>query len=169
MNRPTRTLAAVAAAALFAGAAAYIPSSLLAQDMGNDMGNAMDKAADAMPAEKNIVQVAQSTGMHKTFCKAVTAAGLVDTLSGPGPFTVFAPTDEAFSKLPDGTLEMLLKPENKDKLVELLKHHVVSGDVMAAQVKGMDQVEPLAGGELPVKAENGVIHVIDAVLVPSDL
>jgi uncharacterized surface protein with fasciclin (FAS1) repeats len=136
------------------------------------------------PASKDIVAVASSAGTFKTLVAAVQAAGLVETLEGKGPFTVFAPTDEAFAKLPAGTLESLLKPENKEKLAAILTYHVVSGKVMSADVKtGM--VKTVNGKELDVKAwsgkvsvnggkvtaadvaaSNGVIHVVDTVLLP---
>jgi uncharacterized surface protein with fasciclin (FAS1) repeats len=136
------------------------------------------------PAAKDIVAVASSAGTFKTLVAAVQAAGLVETLEGKGPFTVFAPTDEAFAKLPAGTLESLLKPENKEKLAAILTYHVVSGKVMSADVKtGM--VKTVNGKELDVKAwsgkvsvngakvtaadvaaSNGVIHVVDTVLLP---
>jgi len=138
----------------------------------------------ANAADKNIVEVAASAGQFKTLVAAVKAAGLADTLSGPGPFTVFAPTDEAFAKLPEGTLDDLLKPENKAKLAGILTYHVVSGKVMAADVKTME-VETVNGAKAKVKvdgstvtidkakvvktdipASNGVIHVIDTVIMP---
>lgn len=125
-----------------------------------------------------------AAGHFDTLVAAVKAAGLVDTLSGPGPFTVFAPTDEAFAKLQAGTVDTLLKPENKEKLAAILKYHVLAGKVMAADVKTMD-VKTVNGKELPIKVEagkvtvgganviktdiaasNGVIHVIDTVLIP---
>jgi len=133
----------------------------------------------------DIVSVASSAGSFKTLVAAVKAAGLVETLQGPGPFTVFAPTDEAFAKLPKGTVEDLLKPENKDKLVAILTYHVVSGKVMAADVKTMKaktvngksiSLKVAAGGvtvdnatviKTDVPASNGVIHVIDSVILPN--
>ena len=131
----------------------------------------------------DIVDVAVGNGSFTTLVAAVKAAGLVDTLKGKGPFTVFAPTDEAFAKLPKGTVEDLLKPENKDKLVSILTYHVVAGKVMAADVKAgevttvqgskatlateggvtIDGVKVVAAD---VAADNGVIHVIDAVILP---
>jgi uncharacterized surface protein with fasciclin (FAS1) repeats len=135
--------------------------------------------------KKDIVDVAVENGSFTTLVAAVKAAGLVDTLKGDGPFTVFAPTDEAFAKLPEGTVEMLLMPENKDKLVAVLTYHVVSGKVMAADVVKIDSANTLQGGMLAVstsgdmvminnakvvaadvKASNGVIHVVDTVLLP---
>jgi uncharacterized surface protein with fasciclin (FAS1) repeats len=133
----------------------------------------------------DIVAVASAAGMFKTLCAAVTAGGLVPTLQGPGPFTVFAPTDEAFAKLSAGTVASLLKPENKEKLKAILLYHVVPGKVMAADVKTM-KAKTAGGKELSIKVEggtvmvdnakvvktdvaasNGVIHVIDSVVLPS--
>ncbi len=142
--------------------------------------------AHAEPREnsKDIVAVAAGNGRFNTLVAAVKAAGLAETLQGPGPFTVFAPTDEAFAKLPKGTVEDLLKPENKEKLVAILTYHVVAGKVMAADVKTM-KARTVNGQSLDVKvtdgtvtvdnarvvktdvaASNGVIHVIDAVVLP---
>lgn len=134
--------------------------------------------------KKTIVAVASGAGQFETLVAAVKAAGLVDTLNGDGPFTVFAPTDEAFAKLPKGTVEDLLKPENKEKLAGILTYHVVPGKVMAADVKA-GKVKTVNGKEATVKvdgdtvmigkakvvktdiaASNGVIHVIDSVLLP---
>ena len=136
--------------------------------------------------KKTIVQVATGAGQFDTLVAAVKAAGLAETLSGDGPFTVFAPTDEAFAKLPKGTVEDLLKPENKEKLAGILTYHVLPGNVMAADVKG-GKVKTVNGKEATVKvdgddvmigkakvvktdiaASNGVIHVIDTVLMPND-
>jgi uncharacterized surface protein with fasciclin (FAS1) repeats len=142
------------------------------------------QAADKSAAKGDIVSVAVGAGSFKTLVAAVQAAGLVETLQGPGPFTVFAPTDEAFAKLPAGTGESLLKPENKAKLVAVLTYHVVPGKVMAADVKTM-KAKTVNGQELSIKADygtvtvdgakviktdvaasNGVIHVIDSVVLP---
>ncbi|PZO37278.1 MAG: fasciclin [Pseudanabaena frigida] len=136
----------------------------------------------------NIVQVAVANGSFKTLVAAVKASGLVDTLSGKGPFTVFAPTDEAFAKLPKGTVETLLKPENKAILVKVLTYHVVSGKVYAKDIKAGSALVPTVEGSsikvtkgknvvidnakviaADVKTSNGVIHVIDTVLLPPDL
>ncbi len=129
-----------------------------------------------------IVETAVNAGNFKTLVAAVQAAGLVDTLNGTGPFTVFAPTDEAFAKLPEGTVEGLLG--DKDKLTKILTYHVVSGKVMAADVSGMTEAPSLQGEMLKVdtsngvminnahvvtadiECSNGVIHVIDTVLLP---
>lgn len=125
-----------------------------------------------------------AAGHFNTLVAAVKAAGLVDTLKGPGPFTVFAPTDEAFAKLPPGTLESLLQPENKEKLQKILTYHVVAGNVMAKDVVKLQSAKTVEGGSLTIKAgggvmvnnahvietditaSNGVIHVIDTVLLP---
>jgi uncharacterized surface protein with fasciclin (FAS1) repeats len=139
---------------------------------------------DAM-GKSDIVDTAVAAGSFKTLAAALTAADLVATLKGPGPFTVFAPTDEAFAKLPPGTLESLLKPENKSKLQAILTYHVVSGRIDSSQLVTMTSVKTLQGTDLRIsksggsvmvndakvaKADigcsNGVIHVIDAVLIP---
>ncbi|MGF1762893.1 fasciclin domain-containing protein [Aliivibrio kagoshimensis] len=146
---------------------------------------AMNTMVHAGGMKKDIVDVAATNGSFNTLVAAVKAAGLVDTLKGKGPFTVFAPTDAAFAKLPEGTVEMLLKPENKDKLVAVLTYHVVAGKVYAADVvkiesattvQGQDVMVKVNGGKVmindanvvmvDVKASNGVIHVIDTVLLP---
>jgi len=134
---------------------------------------------------KDIVDTAVAAGSFKTLAKALAAADLVGTLKGPGPFTVFAPTDEAFAKLPAGTLDNLLKPENKDKLRRILTYHVVPGKVVAADVVKVSSAKTVSGDSLPIQvngstviagkarvvktdvgASNGVIHVIDTVLLP---
>lgn len=133
----------------------------------------------------NIVETAVAAENFKTLVAAVKAAGLVETLSGAGPFTVFAPTDEAFAKLPKGTLETLLKPENKAQLVAILTYHVVPGEVYAKDAMKLEKAKTVQGGELALKVvdggltvdgakvvkadiacANGVIHVIDAVVMP---
>lgn len=139
----------------------------------------------ARAAEKDIVDTAVAAGQFKTLASALQAAGLVDTLKGDGPFTVFAPTDEAFAKLPKGTVENLLKPENKDQLVSILTYHVVPGNVQAADVVKMDEAKTVNGEMIDIEvkgdtamvndakvtktdiaASNGVIHVIDTVILP---
>ena len=138
-------------------------------------------------ARADIVDTALRAGQFKTLAAALQAAGLVDTLKGTGPFTVFAPTDAAFAALPAGTVENLLKPENRDKLVAILTYHVVPGRVTASQVAGMKAAKTVEGGDLAIRASggavsvdgarvvsadvaasNGVIHVIDKVLMPKD-
>lgn len=159
--------------AIFAVAFLFSTVSVSAQEM-------KDKKQD-------IVDTAVAAGQFKTLATALQAAGLVEVLKGDGKFTVFAPTDEAFAKLPAGTLETLLKPENKEKLKAILLYHVVSGNVMAkdvAKLNGKD-VKTVQGGTVKidttsgvkvnsstvvkadVKASNGVIHVIDTVLIPA--
>ncbi len=138
-----------------------------------------------MSNTKNIVETAIEAGTLKTLVAAVTAAGLAETLQGTGPFTVFAPTDEAFAKIPAETLTDLLKPENKEKLAGILTYHVVAGKVMAADAAKLTTAKTVNGQEIKidatsgvkindatvstadVEASNGVIHIIDAVLMPS--
>ena len=141
--------------------------------------------APATRASADIVDTAVAAGQFKTLAAALEAAGLVTTLKGSGPFTVFAPTDAAFAALPAGTVDNLLKPENKDQLVALLTHHVVQGRVPAAQVANMDSATTVNGTDVAIRtngqrvmvgnanvvsadvmASNGVIHVIDKVLMP---
>jgi uncharacterized surface protein with fasciclin (FAS1) repeats len=168
MKRVTFLLSLAAAVGLMAVATG------LAQD-------AKQKEKDA----KNIVDTAVAAGDFKTLAAALKAADLVDTLKGKGPFTVFAPTDEAFKKLPKGALEDLLKPENKKKLASVLTYHVVSGKHMAADVAKLKEAKTVEGSMIKIEAKdgkvkvddanvvkadiacgNGVIHVIDAVLLP---
>lgn len=151
----------------------------------------------AMYANKNIIQNAVNSPIHKTLVAAVKAAGLVDTLSGPGPFTVFAPTDDAFAKLPAGTVDTLVKPESHDTLVKILTYHVVAGKITSKQlakmikkgggkatlktVQGEDLTASMSGSNIiltdakggtstittaDVMQSNGVIHVVDTVLMP---
>jgi len=134
---------------------------------------------------KNIVDTAVAAGSFQTLTKALQAADLVDTLKGQGPFTVFAPTDEAFAKLPAGTLDDLLKPENKDKLRAILTYHVVAGKIPSAKVVTLSSAKTINGQELKItvmggnvmvnnahvvktdiSASNGVIHVVDTVILP---
>ena len=137
--------------------------------------------------KKDIVDTAVAAGSFKTLAAALTAADLVTTLKGAGPFTVFAPTDEAFAKLPAGTVEMLRKPENKAKLQRILTYHVVAGKVRAADVVKISSAKAVSGDTLAIAsrdggvtvggakvvktdiaASNGVIHVIDSVILPTD-
>lgn len=145
------------------------------------------KASSAAADTKDVVDTAVAAGSFTTLAKALTAADLIGTLKGPGPFTVFAPTDEAFAKLPAGTLEMLLKPENKAKLQRILTYHVVPGKVTAADVVKLHSAKAVSGDMIMIAthdgtvtvdnakvvktdigATNGVIHVIDAVILPKD-
>ena len=141
--------------------------------------------ADCGTCDKTVVQVAVEAKQFKTLVAAVKAAELVKTLSGKGPFTVFAPTDEAFAKLPKGTVEDLLKPENRQKLVSILTYHVVPGKVMAKDVVKLKDAKTVQGSKVKINVKegkvlvdkakvvktdipckNGVIHVIDAVILP---
>jgi len=146
-----------------------------------------DKGMAAAPVtqKQDIVTTAVAAGSFKTLAAALQAAGLVETLQGEGPFTVFAPTDEAFAKLPKGTVEELLKPENKAKLTGILTYHVVAGNVMAKDVVGLESAKTVNGRTLSITVKdgavrvdganvvktdiacsNGVIHVIDSVVLP---
>ena len=190
MNFARKTaLATAAVAALTLGAIGATPS--FAQDKPVTVGGA------PMYSNKNIIENAVNSKDHTTLVAAVKAAGLVETLSGPGPFTVFAPTNEAFAALPKGTVETLLKPENKAKLVKILTYHVVPVAAMSTAINkmikddgGKHTVKTVSGGTLiaakkgdkitltdenggvanvtiaDVKQSNGVIHVIDKVLLP---
>lgn len=179
------------AALMLAGTVAFSAVATLAYAENPMVGGA------AMYASKNIVENAVNSKDHTTLVAAVKAAGLVDTLQGAGPFTVFAPTNEAFAALPAGTVETLLRPENKDKLVKILTCHVIAAKAMAADVAkmakddgGIHKVKTVGGCELALKADggkvtvtdengnvanvtiadvgqsNGVIHVVDKVLLP---
>jgi uncharacterized surface protein with fasciclin (FAS1) repeats len=179
-SRTQLLVSAVALATAIAGPAvmAGMPSSADKQAA---------EASETMAAEsqQTIVDIATSAGSFKTLTAALEAADLVDVLKGEGPFTVFAPTDEAFAALPEGTLEELLKPENKAKLVKILTYHVVPGAVMSTDLKA-GAVATVEGSEVTIalgdsvkvdgaqviqadiKASNGVIHVIDQVIIPAD-
>lgn len=172
----TLAFAALAATTGFVGAATH-DDKAKDRKQENPVTEAEDKMGD-------IVAVAEGAGKFKTLCAAVKAAGLEETLQGKGPFTVFAPTDEAFAKLPKGALDDLLKPENKGKLAGILTYHVLAGKVMAADVKTMkaktvngQSLDVMVEGEkvtvdkakvimADVPASNGVIHAIDTVLMP---
>ncbi len=142
-------------------------------------------AAPAVAAEKDIVDTAVEAGNFETLVAAVQAAGLVETLKGEGPFTVFAPTDAAFAKLPAGTVENLLQPENRDQLAAVLTYHVIPGKVMSSDIAGQQlEAETVQGSTVEIdatdgvmvdnatvttadiEASNGVIHVIDTVILP---
>lgn len=144
-----------------------------------------EPTATPEPELADIVDTAVADGRFTTLVAAVEAAGLVETLKGEGPFTVFAPTDDAFAALPEGTIESLLLPENKQQLTDILLYHVVSGKVMAADVTGLESAATVLGKDIAIKVDmgnvyineakviitdietsNGVIHVIDAVLLP---
>ena len=176
MSKRMALISFAAAASLFSGVA-------LAQE-NPKVGGA------AMFANKNIVENAVNSKDHTTLVTAVKAAGLVETLSGPGPFTVFAPTNDAFGKLPKGTVETLVKPESKATLTKILTYHVVPGKLTASDLKDGSKLKTVSGGELTVMSKggkvtltdakggksnvtianvmqsNGVIHVVDTVLMP---
>jgi uncharacterized surface protein with fasciclin (FAS1) repeats len=167
---------------------AGVASNVLAQQCQKS-ANATQVVSTVVHQEKavvkDIVDTAVGSENFSTLVAAVKAAGLVDTLKGNGPFTVFAPTNEAFAKLPKETLEMLLKPENKDKLTAILTYHVVSGKVMAADVVKLSKAKTVQGQDVKIEVKdgkvmvnnaqvtatdiackNGVIHVIDTVILP---
>src|SRR5471032_2660542 len=182
-NTRSRLLIAVAAIVIGAGAAGGV-------GVVSAAANPMVGGA-AMSSSKNIVENAVNSADHTTLVAAVKAAGLVDTLEGPGPFTVFAPTNEAFDKLPAGTVDTLVKPENKATLTKILTYHVVAGRVEASDLTDGKKLKTVQGEELTVKRSgdtvmiidakggsstvtipnvnqsNGVIHVVDTVLMPS--
>jgi len=171
MRRITQVLAWTLGLGVLAGGPAFVasPATVVAAEQQS----------------KDIVDTAVAAGQFKTLAAALQAAGLVDTLKGKGPFTVLAPTDAAFAKLPAGTVENLLKPENKDKLIAVLTYHVIPGKAMSKDVAGMTSAKTVNGKEVAISvtdgkvtigganvttadiaASNGVIHVIDTVLLP---
>ncbi len=177
-HSPRRTAPTLVAALVLALAA---PVALAAPPMSGGAG------ASQARASADIVETALAAGQFRTLAAALGAAGLVDTLKGSGPFTVFAPTDAAFAALPAGTVDELLKPENRDRLVAILTYHVVADRLPAARVATMDQAATVNGESIDIRASgdgvtvdgarvvkadvaasNGVIHVIDAVLMPSN-
>jgi len=183
LKRRTTAVAASLAALLLLAAC----STGASEDTAAEDTTAVEETTEAAPAELGtIVDIAAGTDGFATLVAAVTAAGLVETLSGEGPFTVFAPTDAAFAALPAGVLDALLLPENKEILVKILTYHVVAGKVMAADVTDGD-VATVEGQTVKlstmngvtvnganvtaadVEASNGVIHVIDAVILPPDV
>jgi len=170
MTRPLRSLTYTLAIAFLISVA--LPAIAAHHEMKND--------------KKDIVDTAVAAGKFSTLAAALEAADLVETLKGEGPFTVFAPTDEAFAKLPDGTVEELLKPENRDQLVAILTYHVVPGRVEAADVVKLDEAKTVNGEALAITvagntvrvddaivletdigASNGVIHIVDTVMMPN--
>ena len=190
MNRKFAAAGAALSLTILLGACSTAaPASTPAAPMS---ASSSPTASSTAMSESDIVETAAAAGDFKTLTAALKAAGLDETLKGPGPFTVFAPTDAAFAKLPEGTVETLLK-DPKGQLAEILKYHVVAGEVMAADVAKMDgqKVKTVQGAQLTVEvsgdkvalvdaagnrvnvtktditASNGVIHVIDAVLIPT--
>ncbi|NZA26212.1 fasciclin domain-containing protein [Luteimonas sp. SJ-92] len=179
MNRPTQSRNASPVRTLVAALALGLAAPLAFA------GQSASTQAAATQARGDIIDTAVAAGQFNTLAAALTAAGLVDTLKGNGPFTVFAPTDAAFAALPAGTVEHLLKPENKDQLIAILTYHVVPGRYPAARVITLDEATTVQGGAVAidatggavkvdganvvtadVAASNGVIHVIDKVLMP---
>lgn len=164
-----------------------MPVLLLVAAVAGCASNSVHGSGGESAEPADIVDTAVSADGFETLVAAVKAAGLVETLKGEGPYTVFAPTDEAFAKLPKGTVESLLKPENKDKLTAILTYHVVPGKVMAADVVKLTEAETAFGQKLAIsnkhgvkvdnakvtktdiKCTNGVIHVIDSVILPKDV
>jgi uncharacterized surface protein with fasciclin (FAS1) repeats len=191
MSKISAVMRATAVAAILGSAGIFAASQSISAEMTVEVGGA------PMYPSKNIIENAVNSKDHTTLVAAVKAAGLVDTLQGAGPFTVFAPTNDAFAKLPAGTVETLLKPENKDQLTKILTCHVVGANAMSDAIKkmvmddgGEHKVKTVGGCEFTVKTEgdkimiwdenggtanvtiadvtqsNGVIHVVDAVLLP---
>ena len=175
----TRTTKRFAAFSILTHAFIIGAFAIASTAMAGDHGYKKSKKAD-------IVDTAVKAGQFNTLAAALEAAGLVDTLKGDGPFTVFAPTDEAFAKLPEGTVEKLLQPENRDQLVSVLTYHVVPGKVKAADVVKLSEAKTVNGAKVAIDvsdngvrvdnanvvktdigASNGVIHVIDSVILPN--
>jgi uncharacterized surface protein with fasciclin (FAS1) repeats len=186
----TRTLVVVAIASMSLLAAACSSSDQTSSAAGAASSSAASVPSDAMTPDQTIVEIASSNEDFSTLVAAIGAAGLADTLSGDGPYTVFAPTNEAFKALPKGTLASLLLPKNKDQLAGILTYHVVPGKIMAAEVQSGEvttvngqtfTIDAMADGvtitdaqgntanvtSTDIEASNGVIHVIDAVLLPA--
>ena len=184
-------LLAVAFAATATGLSAQCSAQKTTSTSSADFGQATasaDSGVIAPVGDPDLIDLAVSVDDLSTLVTAVKAAGLVETLKGKGPFTIFAPTNKAFSELPAGTLEMLLKPENKDKLVKVLTYHVVAGEYPAAKVKDGMKPATVEGSTIAIKvsekgvmvndarvikadveASNGVVHVIDKVILPPNL
>lgn len=178
-----KRLALAAAAACVAGLT-FAAGSAFAQ---SQMQTPSTRPSGAMSGQKDIVATAMAAGQFNTLAQALQAADLVEALKGPGPFTVFAPTDAAFAKLPPEQLQTLLRPENKEQLQQILLYHVTSGKMAAKDVMNADEAETLQGEPVRISAmgdtvmlndrvrvtktdimaSNGVIHVIDAVLIPT--
>lgn len=149
----TKTILAVASAALIA-----LSGAAIAAHHGEKEATSGD-----------IVDVAVSAGQFNTLVAALKAAGLVDTLKGDGPFTVFAPTDAAFAKLPAGTIDNLLKPENKDQLIAILTYHVVTGNVMAADVVKLSSAATVNGAAVSIEVDNGIVRIDNATVLKTDI
>lgn len=162
-----------------------LASTVIAFAAGAAIAGGHEKAEKKEAGTPDIVETAQAAGSFETLVSAVKAAGLVETLKGKGPFTVLAPTDDAFARLPQGTIENLLKPENRDMLQSILTYHVIPGKVMAADVAKLQAATTVEGSDVTIRtadklvlvndaivvktdveASNGVIHVIDTVILP---
>jgi uncharacterized surface protein with fasciclin (FAS1) repeats len=186
MKKLTIAAVAVAAALTLAACSSSTDDTAATPAASESAAAAEPSMASEAPMAGDIIEVASTTDGFATLTAAVTAAGLVETLQGEGPFTVFAPTDEAFAALPAGVLDALLLPENKDALTKILTYHVVAGKVMAADVtdgdvptvEGQTVTLSTADGvtvngakviQADVETSNGVIHAIDAVILPPDV
>ncbi|MEO6518644.1 MAG: fasciclin domain-containing protein [Pseudoxanthomonas sp.] len=185
MTHPALTKSIAIAVALLAGAATPAFASHHGGTHGTSAGTTTPTKETNM-STKDIVDTAVAAGQFNTLAAALGAADLVQTLKGPGPFTVFAPTDAAFAALPAGTVENLLKPENKAKLAAILAYHVVAGKVTSTEVVKLSEADSVGGPKLEITTQggkvmindatvtqadietsNGVIHVIDKVLIPA--
>ena len=190
-NKTAGIIIGIVVAVVLVGGGLWLLNRNKDEDKTAKQESSQQMAAESATADKNIVVIASNTPTLSTLVTAVKAAALVDTLSSEGPFTVFAPTDDAFAALPAGTLDSLLKPENVDQLKSILTYHVVAGQVMASDLKDGQVITTVQGGTLTVKisdgkvqlidakgnavtvekadvdASNGVVHVINGVLLPS--
>ena len=186
MTHQSLTKSIAITVALLAGAVSPAFASHHGGTHGTTAETSSNPTKETSMSSKDIVDTAVGAGQFNTLAAALTAAGLVDTLKGPGPFTVFAPTDAAFAALPAGTVEELLKPENKAKLTAILTYHVVAGKVTSGDVVKLSEADTVNGAKLKIKTDggkvkindatvttadietsNGVIHVIDKVLIPA--
>jgi uncharacterized surface protein with fasciclin (FAS1) repeats len=187
VTQPALTKLVVVSAALIVGAAPPVFASHHGGTRGAPAASTSNTPTkETNMSNKDIVETAVGAGQFNTLAAALGAAGLIETLKGPGPFTVFAPTDAAFAALPAGTVDDLLKPENKAKLASILAYHVVSGKVTSSDVVKLSEADSVGGPKLKItteggkvkindatvttadiEASNGVIHVIDKVLIPA--
>lgn len=190
MQKSQATIIAAVVAVLLVGGLGFWAYQNSQEDTPSTATSQTEKSTDSSESSKNIVVVASNTSNLSTLVTAVKAAELVDTLQGAGPYTVLSPTDDAFKALPEGTLDNLLKPENKDQLKSILTYHVIQGQVLANQLTNGQKVKTVNGQELTVEiaegkvyfvdakggkamvekadvnASNGVVHVISSVLLP---
>jgi uncharacterized surface protein with fasciclin (FAS1) repeats len=155
--------------ALLGFAATSLVSCNAPKEGGEETTDTTVVAPVEVEAPKTVVDIAVGSADHTTLVAAVTAAGLVETLSGTGPFTIFAPTNAAFDALPKGTVEGLLKPESKDKLTSILTYHVVAGNVLSSQLTDGQKVKTLNGQELTVAIKGGVVTINGAKVIAADL